>query len=74
MSLKNSRYVRKETAKNQWSELPLSEDVLIDAATYALRLRGLMIDDDTIERVIVGEPAKGIYPLSVAILKRKEEK
>ena len=74
MSLETSRYLKKpKKLKNNWREVQLSEANLIDALTYALKIHTVLKASERIERVIVGEPLDGVYPLSVAII-RKEEK
>lgn len=76
MSLEKSKYAsRKPKVKvdpNPWREVPIHESNLIDALTYAMRMTTQLKGSEVIERVIVGEPAAGVYPLSVAIVKRKE--
>lgn len=75
MSLEKSKYASRKKAKvdpNPWREVPISEDVLVDALTFAMRIHTQLRPSEVIERVIVGEPAAGVYPLSVAIVKRKE--
>lgn len=77
MRLETSRYLkapRKTKEPNQWREIEISEDVLRDALEYALGIvHKKMLRREYIERVIVGQPVNGVYPLSVAISKRKEE-
>lgn len=71
MSLENSRYAKaKAKEKNPWREVEISEGNLI-AALSCLPVK-LLKKDEYIERLIVGEPVNGVYPLSVAIVKRKE--
>lgn len=71
MSLANSRYLKPKTQRNPWREVVISEANLIVALEYALRQTTHLKPRETIERVIVGEPANGQYPLSIAV-KRKE--
>lgn len=75
MDLKESKYfVPKAKAKkkdpNPWKEIPVHESNLIVALEYAMRQTTQLKPSETIERVIVGEPANGVYPLSVAIHKK----
>lgn len=76
MDLKDSKYLVPKKSKkkeaNPWRELAISETNMIVAMEYALRQTTHLARDEVIERVIVGEPANGVYPLSVAIIKRKE--
>lgn len=72
MSLGNSRYVKKQK-KNPWREVVLSEAMLIEALTNTLRITTHLKGTEKIERLIVGEPHAGQYPLSVAIVKTKED-
>lgn len=75
MRLETSKYLKAPTKKKQsnpWREVPISESNLIAALEYAMRQTTQLKASEVIERVIVGEPANGIYPLSVAILERKE--
>lgn len=72
MRSEKSRYVKKATAKNQWHEIPIHESNLIVALEYAMRQTTQLKPSEVIERVLVGEPLNGVYPLSVAIHKRKE--
>lgn len=74
MKSEQSKYARKKPKPepNPWREVPISESNLIDALTYAMRIHRQLTATEVIERVIVGEPAAGVYPLSVAIIKRKE--
>lgn len=73
MSLEKSKYAsRKKAEPNPWREVPVSESNLIDGLTYAMRIHRQLNASEVIERVIVGEPVNGVYPLSVAIIKRKE--
>lgn len=71
MRLDESRYIKSNN--NQWREIPIHESNLIVALEFALRQTTQLKSGEGIERVIVGEPANGIYPLSVAITKRKED-
>lgn len=77
MDLKDSKYLvpKKKSKKkdpNPWKEIQVSESNLVVALEYALRQSTHLARDESIERVIVGEPSNGIHPLSVAIIKRKE--
>lgn len=72
MSLANSKYAKVKKPPNQWREIEIHESNLILALEFALRQTTQLKPSEKIERIIVGEPANGIYPLSVAILKRKE--
>lgn len=80
MSLEKSKYAtrvagnstKKKVEPNPWREVPVSESNLIDGLTYAMRIHRQLNASEVIERVIVGEPINGVYPLSVAIIKRKE--
>ncbi len=77
MDLKDSKYLVPKKVKkkdiNPWRELFISETNLIDALTYTLRQHTHLKPSESIERVLVGEPVAGVYPLSVAIIKRKED-
>lgn len=73
MRSNESRYVKTKNDGNQWREIPIHESNLVIALEFALRQTTQLKASEVIERVIVGEPANGIYPLSVAILKKKEE-
>ncbi len=75
MRLSNSKYLSPAEKKesNQWREIEVSEDILKDALTYTLSNLKVLKRSEHIERVLVGEPKNGVYPLSVAILKRKED-
>lgn len=75
MRLEKSKYLAlPETEQNNWREILLSEDMLISALTSVLSTQTLRVlkRNERIERVIVGEPANGVYPLSIAIIKGKE--
>jgi hypothetical protein len=72
MSIGNSRYVKKP-GKNPWREVTLSESNLIAALTFVLRQTTHLKPSEVIERLIVGEPVNGQYPLSVAIKKKEED-
>lgn len=72
MDLTQSKYLRKKKETNPWREVLVSESNLIVALEYAMRQTTQLKRSEHIERLIVGEPSEGVYPLSVAI-KRKEE-
>lgn len=73
MSIGNSRYLKSKPKPNPWREVTLSESNLIVALEFALRQTTHLKPSEKIERVITGEPANGQYPLSVSIVKRKED-
>lgn len=73
MRLKDSKYLAPKKKPNQWKEILIHESNLIVALEYALRQTTQLKPSEIIERVLVGEPANGVYPLSVAIKKGKEE-
>jgi len=75
MSLKKSKWASKPKREkaNPWREVKISEDILISALEYAFRMTTTIKPSERIERVLVGEPYNGIYPLSVAIKNGKEE-
>lgn len=76
MRLETSKYLEpsKKKSTNQWREIEVSEDILKSALEYALGIvHKKMLRSEYIDRVLVGPPVNGVYPLSVAILKRKEE-
>lgn len=70
MKLENSKYLSKSTEKNPWREVEISESMLIAALEFTTvpRLSLGLKKGEHIERVIVGEPINGVYPLSVAII------
>ena len=76
MSLEKSKYAAKSAkpkkAKdvNPWKEILVSESNLIMALEYAMTMSTQLKKSEEIERVIVGEPVAGVYPLSVAIRKK----
>lgn len=70
MSLSTSKYLKKVPKKNPWREVNISESNLIVALEYAMRQTTHLKPSEKIERVIVGEPLNGSYPLSVAIVSR----
>lgn len=72
MRLEKSKYLAKKKETNPWKEIPVHESNLIVALEFAMRQTTQLRPSESIERVIVGEPANGVYPLSVAIIKRKE--
>lgn len=59
---------------NPWREVYIHEDNLRMALEYALRISTQLKGSEEVERVLVGEPVNGVYPLSVAIIKRKEDR
>lgn len=71
-SLSRSKYAKKTVLPNQWRELTISDSNLIAALEQFLSQTTHLAKDEFIDKVIVGEPVAGKYPLSVAILKRKE--
>jgi len=73
MSLGNSKYLRKKKLPNPWREIVVNETILIPALEYILHQTTHLKTSEKIERVIVGEPVAGQYPLGVAIVKRKED-
>lgn len=77
MKFENSRYAKSlvkpaRKRKNPWREVVLSEANLIDGLTFTLRQHTVLKPSEVIERVIVGEPVNGQYPLSVSIVNKKE--
>lgn len=73
MDLTASKYLRKPKEKNPWREVLISESNLIVALEFAMRQTTQLKRSEHITHLIVGEPSNGSYPLTVAILKRKEE-
>jgi ribonuclease HII len=78
MRLKDSKYLApkkrpQQKESNPWKEILIHESNLIVALEYAMRQTTQLKPSEIIERVLVGEPANGVYPLSVAIKKGKEE-
>lgn len=74
MSLEKSKWANNPVEPNPWREFDVSQTHLIEALDYILR-RGMtkvLKRTEAIERVLVGEPVNGVYPLSIAIVKRKE--
>lgn len=72
MSLEKSKYATKRKVKepNPWREVEIHESNLIPALEYSLRMTTQLKGSEEIERVLVGEPVNGVYPLSVAIIKK----
>lgn len=77
MSLEKSKYAAKSAKKpkptkdvNPWKEVLVSESNLIAALEYSMTMSTQLKRSEEIERVIVGEPVAGVYPLSVAIRKK----
>lgn len=70
MKFENSRYAKK--LPNPWREVIISESNLIIALEYALRQTTHIKPREIIERVIVGEPISGQYPLSIAVVKKED--
>lgn len=70
MKFENSRYIKKPP--NPWREIVISEANLIVALEYALRQTTHIKPREIIERVIVGEPVNGQYPLSIAVVKKED--
>lgn len=81
MRLEKSKYLSAPKPKkslkseNYWKEVLVSETHLIAALESYLgqAMVKVLKRGERIERVLVGEPANGVYPLSVAILKGKED-
>lgn len=81
MKLEQSKYLRAPKLKkslqseNNWKEVHLSETHLIAALESYLSqaMTKVLKRGERIERVLVGEPSNGVYPLSIAILKGKED-
>lgn len=77
MSLEKSKYASRPKNKpepNPWHEVEIHESNLIIALEFSMRQTRQLKGSEEIERVLVGEPANGVYPLSVAIIQRKEVK
>lgn len=73
MSLKNSKFAKEPAQPNPWREIPIHESNLIMALEYALRMSTQLKPSEEIERVLPGEPVNGVYPLSVAIIKKGDK-
>lgn len=73
MSLKNSKFAKEKVKPNPWKEISIHETNLIVALEYALRMTTQLKASEEIERVLVGEPVNGVYPLSVAIIKKGDK-
>lgn len=73
MSLKNSKFSKEKPQPNPWRELQIHESQLIVALEYALHQSTHLKSSEQIERVLVGEPVNGVYPLSVAIIKKGDK-
>lgn len=71
MSLAKSKYAQKKNEPNPWREVPIHETNLIMALEYAMTISTELKKSEEIERVLVGEPINGVYPLSVAIISKK---
>lgn len=71
MKSAQSKYASKRNEPNPWHEIDIHESNLIVALEYALRQTRQLKGSEEIEKVLVGEPANGVYPLSVAIIKKK---
>lgn len=69
MSLEKSKYARKKET-NPWREIQIHESNLIQALEFSLRMTTQLKGSEEIERVLVGEPVNGVYPLSIAIIKK----
>lgn len=74
MSLKNSKFAKEKPQPNPWREVLIHESNLIPALEYAMRMSTQLKASEEIERVLVGEPVNGVYPLSVAIIKKGDKK
>lgn len=73
MSLEKSKWITEtpdEGETNPWREYEVSESNLIDALSYTLSNLKVLKRTEHIERLLVGEPVNGVYPLSVAITKK----
>lgn len=66
-----SKYAGKKAEPNPWREIPIHEDNLKMALEYALTMSTQIKKSEEVERVLVGEPVNGVYPLSVAIIKKR---
>lgn len=73
MKSSQSKYATKKEP-NPWREIPIHEDNLRMALEYALRMTTQLKGSEEVERVLVGEPVNGVYPLAVAIIKKKEDR
>ncbi len=75
MSLEQSKWIQPTTDEvgNPWREYEVSESNLIDALTYTLSNLKVLKRTEIIERLLVGEPVNGVYPLSVAIIKKGDK-
>lgn len=73
MSLKQSKFAKEKAKPNPWKEIPIHESNLIDALSYSLKFSGHLKSSEEVERVLVGEPVNGVYPLSVAIIKKGDK-
>lgn len=72
MKSSQSKYASRKTEPNPWREILIHESNLIAALEFAMTMSTELKKSEEIERLIVGEPVNGVYPLSVAIVKRKE--
>lgn len=70
MQLEKSKYLKEPKQPNQWREIEISEDMLRDALEYVLSNYKKKLRSEHIERVLVGPPVNGVYPLSVAIVRK----
>jgi hypothetical protein len=70
-ALSKSKWIKQDTP-NQWQEILLSEDNMRLAIEYALVQLQAIPKHGVLERVIVGELAKGLYPVSIAISQGRE--
>lgn len=72
MSLEKSRWINVQTEPNPWREIDVSQEILLNALDYILRqgMTKVLKKNEVIERVLVGEPVNGVYPLSIAIIKK----
>lgn len=82
MSLEKSKYATKVASsdarkpkpkENQWREVVVSDSNLKYALEQFMHQTSCLAKDEYIDKVIAGEPVAGRYPLSIAILKRKED-
>lgn len=73
MSLAKSKFLKEKVKPNPWKEIQIHETNLIDALSYAMRISTQLKPSEEIERVLVGEPINGVYPLSVAVIKKGDK-
>lgn len=73
MKSSQSKYAKKRPAtdKNEWQDLTISEANMTAALAQFLVQMSIVPKTVDVERVIVGDLAKGFYPLAVLVTKGK---